>query len=539
MKIGRNDPCPCGSGKKFKLCCIEKIIPFPGSEDREFATLEEARSFAESRIEAYNNAPLADFLGLSPNTLQAIGGRAPGDLRAYCTLPAKITVDDVPAIPVLHLVRELFRQFPEAWPDGLPLTTSGSLKSPLVTRLYRDCVSPHALAPKQSTKIYQEHVPELDRLKHALDLCGLTYQDDKTLWLSRRATELYRAAEWPVLYRKLFFAFSDHLRLDWPGERSDSFVQSNLLFCLHLLESVAGETWTAGDELGAVLHKAFPHSFQNTVQAANRYAEFFLERFAYPLGLAARQRDPLNRDGFPRADRWRLSPLYRRILRLQLKTPRPASALEPAPLPATPVRHPVRDQTAGLQLRITLLRAARPLWRTFIVPIDLPLADLHRVIQTVMGWDNRHDWMFRDDIHAVFPGTTREIREFQKENPNAIFAHPDMTPAGLCFWEKGVVMRYIYDFGDNWEHELTLLDIDPDTAEVEMFTCIDGAGACPPEDCGGINRYNDLVDDLPASIRKGELPPHFAPDAFDRKAVTSRLERKYFGCPPHDEETMY
>ena len=24
MKIGRNDPCPCGSGKKYKHCCYEK-----------------------------------------------------------------------------------------------------------------------------------------------------------------------------------------------------------------------------------------------------------------------------------------------------------------------------------------------------------------------------------------------------------------------------------------------------------------------------------------------------------------------------------
>lgn len=22
-RVGRNDPCPCGSGKKFKRCCIE------------------------------------------------------------------------------------------------------------------------------------------------------------------------------------------------------------------------------------------------------------------------------------------------------------------------------------------------------------------------------------------------------------------------------------------------------------------------------------------------------------------------------------
>lgn len=25
-RAGRNDPCPCGSGKKFKRCCIGKIV---------------------------------------------------------------------------------------------------------------------------------------------------------------------------------------------------------------------------------------------------------------------------------------------------------------------------------------------------------------------------------------------------------------------------------------------------------------------------------------------------------------------------------
>lgn len=24
-KVGRNDPCPCGSGKKFKRCCIDRV----------------------------------------------------------------------------------------------------------------------------------------------------------------------------------------------------------------------------------------------------------------------------------------------------------------------------------------------------------------------------------------------------------------------------------------------------------------------------------------------------------------------------------
>jgi uncharacterized protein YecA (UPF0149 family) len=27
-QVGRNDPCPCGSGKKFKKCCMNKPRSF-------------------------------------------------------------------------------------------------------------------------------------------------------------------------------------------------------------------------------------------------------------------------------------------------------------------------------------------------------------------------------------------------------------------------------------------------------------------------------------------------------------------------------
>jgi len=45
-KIGRNDPCPCGSGKKFKRCCLpaKRISPPPAtppSLNQEVAKLQE------------------------------------------------------------------------------------------------------------------------------------------------------------------------------------------------------------------------------------------------------------------------------------------------------------------------------------------------------------------------------------------------------------------------------------------------------------------------------------------------------------------
>src|SRR3989442_775394 len=32
MKPGRNDPCPCGSGKKYKKCCLGKAAQSPATK---------------------------------------------------------------------------------------------------------------------------------------------------------------------------------------------------------------------------------------------------------------------------------------------------------------------------------------------------------------------------------------------------------------------------------------------------------------------------------------------------------------------------
>ena len=32
MKVGRNEPCPCGSGKKYKQCCLGKESEMPASQ---------------------------------------------------------------------------------------------------------------------------------------------------------------------------------------------------------------------------------------------------------------------------------------------------------------------------------------------------------------------------------------------------------------------------------------------------------------------------------------------------------------------------
>ncbi len=58
----------------------------------------------------------------------------------------------------------------------------------------------------------------------------------------------------------------------------------------------------------------------------------------------------------------------------------------------------------------------------------------------------------------------------------------------------GARLRYVYDFGDNWRHDLTVELIEVARPGVRYPRCLDGAGACPPEDVGGARGYEDFLD---------------------------------------------
>ena len=83
---GRNDPCPCGSGKKFKRCCMEKDKSAPSGcgaaevseglreamEGRQFNSLAEVKAFAASYTQQRNQRPLGEFHSLSPEQMYCI-----------------------------------------------------------------------------------------------------------------------------------------------------------------------------------------------------------------------------------------------------------------------------------------------------------------------------------------------------------------------------------------------------------------------------------------------------------------------------------
>ena len=78
------------------------------------------------------------------------------------------------------------------------------------------------------------------------------------------------------------------------------------------------------------------------------------------------------------------------------------------------------------------------------------------------------------------------------------------------------IAKYIYDFGDNWEHKVVLEKILPREKNVNYPRCIGGKRACPPEDCGGVWGYKNLLEALedPKHPQYEELLDWFGED-FD------------------------
>jgi hypothetical protein len=142
------------------------------------------------------------------------------------------------------------------------------------------------------------------------------------------------------------------------------------------------------------------------------------------------------------------------------------------------------------QLKVVLLGSEPPVWRRLQVPGDAKLDWLHAVLQVAMGWTNSHLHQFKVGA-ACYSDTRHYTAEFD-DDPE-ILEERGVAVRQIAPREQDV-FRYEYDFGDSWEHEVTVEKILPNTAAASSARCLDGgARACPPEDCGGVPGYQNLL----------------------------------------------
>lgn len=177
------------------------------------------------------------------------------------------------------------------------------------------------------------------------------------------------------------------------------------------------------------------------------------------------------------------------------------------------------------QIKVTLEGAKPPIWRRLLVTSDMKLSDLHEVIQDAMGWYNYH--MHQFIANGAFYGVPDD--EFGDFGPD-MRDEKKHRLSDLLKKEKDSI-RYEYDFGDSWFHKIILEKVLPFDKDTETPRCIKGKRACPPEDCGGIWGYAEILEIMkdpshPEHEDTAEwVGEHFDPEEFDVEAINLSLKK--------------
>ncbi|MCK5862496.1 MAG: plasmid pRiA4b ORF-3 family protein [Candidatus Hydrogenedentes bacterium] len=175
------------------------------------------------------------------------------------------------------------------------------------------------------------------------------------------------------------------------------------------------------------------------------------------------------------------------------------------------------------QLKIMLMGSKPPIWRRITVDSKISLGELQEVIQIVMGWMNYHLHEFIDHNGTTYG--TDDMGDLSDE-----LESEDNTCLRDVLYIVKQKLQYIYDFGDGWQHQITLEKIFEVDENEPLPHCLKGKNACPPEDCGGLYGYYELLKVLadPKDERYEEMrdwmEDEFDPKLFDIDAVNKLFE---------------
>jgi PHD/YefM family antitoxin component YafN of YafNO toxin-antitoxin module len=190
------------------------------------------------------------------------------------------------------------------------------------------------------------------------------------------------------------------------------------------------------------------------------------------------------------------------------------------------------NYTTVYQFKIVIEGIRPPIWRRIQVPATYTFWDLHVAIQDAMGWldYHLHDFSVRDAKSGKMRviGTPRE-EGFLDDDPILIGW---VEPIRKFFPKAEIDAHYRYDFGDNWQHTVRLEKILPRDRKVAYPACLAGKRACPPEDCGGVWGYQEILEilaDPDAGVhleQRDWIREDFDPEHFDAAAVYFHDPRK-------------
>lgn len=310
-KIGRNDPCPCGSGLKYKKCCQGRRKDSPGDqiptdisaeirqalEGRDFESLEDANAFLEAYMQQRDQQPLDDFAGLSTEQMYRL-------LYHPFDSPEQVRFAD-PLVgeheaPILTLFRLLAEAVGE---QGLKPTAKGNLPR----NFCREAAlaywgeETHRDRTRYGNINKEEDFSDLHVTRLVAEMAGLLRKYKGRFILSRNCRSLLSRSGYAAIYPLLLRTYSREFNWAYRDGYPDlPLVQQSFLFTLYLLHRY-GDQWRDAKFYEDRFLQAFPMMLEEVPpgpfsdpeeELRTCYTLRTLIRFSEFLGLAALESIP-------------------------------------------------------------------------------------------------------------------------------------------------------------------------------------------------------------------------------------------------------
>ena len=332
MKTGRNDPCPCGSGKKYKNCCLSPASVVNDEfrdllEGQEFNSLEEMQALADKFMHFSNLQPQDDFQGLSSEQVHRML-HFPFESPEFFSFPEQLSVE--PEAPILILIQSITAAIDE---KGLKATAKGYLPLNICKQAKIDYLKyiPEGDYLHRLNINSEDDFNDLNAARVVLELSGLLRKTKGRFFLTRKFQQLAGKMGFAGLYPLIFKTYCR--KFNWgyrDGFEDIPFIQQSFLFTMYLLK-LHGDDWKPFLIYEDYFLQAFPVVINEAESSSYRSAEDgvracysirTLDRFLHFMGLASIDKIPSEKP-FTREYRIRKLPLLDEVVCFSLKTTTP------------------------------------------------------------------------------------------------------------------------------------------------------------------------------------------------------------------------
>ena len=297
MKTGRNDPCPCGSGKKYKHCCLS---PASVANDefkdllagQEFDSIEDVQALADQFMQQKNLQQQDDFQGLSSEQIHRML-YFPFESPEFFSFPEKLSIE--PEAPILILMLLITGAIDE---KGLKATAKGNLPQKFCKEAiveYRKYLPKHDYQHLMTIN-KEDDFGDLHTVRIVLELSGLLRKTKGRFFLTKKYQQLVKKAGIAGLYPLILQTYCK--KFNWAyrdGFDDIPFIQHSFLFSMYLL-NLHGNDWVPFLIYEDYFLHAFPMVTEEAMSRPYTSAEEevrvcfdsrSLDRFLHFMGLAS------------------------------------------------------------------------------------------------------------------------------------------------------------------------------------------------------------------------------------------------------------